>query len=130
MQRLLATAALSAPFAVALALPLGCASDDPGYAPVGDTIANAPILDDVPANAKYVAEKVGDASFSYPLKKGQPYYVVDAENRTLIASNVADEDGDISIEDGRLMFEGDELADDLDGRRVGLFVQEDLQPVR
>lgn len=128
MKRTIGTTLLAATLCVGI---VGCTQDEPTMAPLPQELPDRPVLDSVPDDATYVQTSTGMGGFTYPLKKGQPYYIVDLDADRVIKEGVAERDGDLEVKDGKITFDGESMFDGVmeGGRRIGLFVKGDLQPV-
>ncbi len=126
MNRMTCIALLSGCLGFGLA---GCMTTEPTMAPLPRELADRPTLRSVPADSHYVATSPGMGGFTYPLLKGQPYYVVDLEADRVLSEGVADRDGELELKDGKVTFAGRTLfeGEAEGGRRIGLFVKRELQ---
>ncbi len=95
MNRRIGIALLSATLCVGL---LGCESDPESvYLPVPDEIVGGPELESVPDAAVRVAVMSGTGDFTVPVYKGQRWFLVDERADQLLASGVADRDGELKV---------------------------------
>lgn len=119
-----ATAMLSA------GLVTGCGSDErPGLAPVPEGLEPRPELESIPANSVRVAVFQGGAEVGYDLVKGQRYFLVDESTDSLLSSDVADRDGQITIGEDGADFRGDNIWDGTvnQNSQIGLYVNRQLE---
>ncbi len=125
------------PFAVAGAFALslavaGCAAEGdkkPGLAPVPSGLEPRPVLNSVPADAVRVAVFQGGGDISYDLVEGQRYFLVSESSDKLLSSDVADEDGEVSIGEDGATFDNDSIWEGTidPNDQIGLYVSRTLE---
>ena len=109
MNRMLVTSLLTAVLGAGLA---GCSSrPDSEFLPVPPEIPGGPALGSVPADAKRVAVMSGTGNFTVPVYRGQRWFLVDEKADQLLASKVADRDGNLEVGRDGAKLDGREVWD-------------------